>query len=136
MKIALSAIVLTVFSSWAYADDYKVYWRCLDGHLEAMEAHAKLNGEETPLYIHYQSTKQPAWQSTPISLRSLASLPVNTQNGDFVVLGNKKQWLLNCVGEVHHNPVYHHGNVIFSVTRNAYSCPLIPPECQAKPVSQ
>ncbi|KTC94174.1 hypothetical protein [Legionella erythra] len=133
MKTALSAFILTIFSAWAFADDYKAYWRCEDGHLEAMEAHAKLNGQDTPLYIHYQSTKQTALESTPISLRSLVSMPVSTQHSDFVVLGSKRQWLLNCVGEVHHNPVYHHGNLIFNVARNAYSCPLIPQECQPKP---
>lgn len=129
MKFSMIAILSLLSMTKVYADDYKAFWRCTDGHLEAIEKQAVLNDEKVDLFINYIQAVSTTLRSAPISLKSVVDLPSHFNQDNFVSLGLKDQWFLNCVGQVVLNPNYPEGKLVFDVKRNSYSCPLIPESC-------
>ncbi len=123
------ALIMGLICSYSFAVEYKAFWRCADNHLEALEAHGELAGEEIHYYISYNFADESQWHSFPLTLKSTVDFPASFEHEDFVMLGGKKGGLMNCIGQVvvpNHSP---QGKLVFDVRRNAYSCPLIPKGC-------
>jgi hypothetical protein len=129
MKNLFTALVLTIITSIAYADEYKSFWRCSDGHLEALEPTAGFDGQKIDVFISYILPGDRLLQSVPVGLTSMVNLPATFKHGDYLMLGTSKQGLVNCAGEIIINPNYHQGKVVFDVRKNASGCPFAPKDC-------
>ncbi|WP_133140703.1 hypothetical protein [Legionella genomosp. 1] len=124
-------LVLTfaLLSGITHAQEFKIFWRCADTHLEAIESQANLNGKLSDLYINYASPGNNSFNFSPVSKKSLVELPKEVVHGNYLMLGIKGEWLMNCVGQVVVSPNYHYPKVVFDAGKNAYGCPLIPKNC-------
>ncbi|MDP1603302.1 MAG: hypothetical protein Q8M03_08560 [Legionella sp.] len=129
MKILFAIIGLFFLAVTAYADEYKSFWRCGDGHLEALEPTAILKGQKIDVFINYIIPGERTLKTAPMGLKSMVTLPTALKQGNFLMLGSNKEALLNCVGEIVINPNYHEGKLVFDVKKQALSCPLIPEGC-------
>lgn len=124
-----TALILGLICLPGYATEYKAFWRCADNHLAALEAHGELAGEDIRYYISYNLSDETQWHSFPLTLKSTVDLPASFEQENFVMLGGKKGGLMNCVGRVVTSSPSPQGRLVFDVRRNAYSCPLIPKDC-------
>lgn len=129
MRSYIAALIITFATSSLYAEEYKVYWRCSDKHLEALEARGVFNGSQIDLYVHYALQGENLFQASPVNVKSMVNLPLSFNHENFLILGDKTKLLLNCVGQIVLSPHYPQGKLVFDVNRNAYSCPLIPKDC-------
>ncbi|WED43970.1 hypothetical protein [Legionella cardiaca] len=130
MKNGILASSLLLFTVTGWAVDYKVFWRCSDNHLEAMDVYEK-NDKKSHILLNYiKEENNKEVLSSPISVKSLVDLPSNFNHDNFLMLGNDSHVFMNCVGQVNINPHDIHGKVVFDVRKNAHGCPLIPKDCQ------
>lgn len=129
MRSYIAALIIIFATPILYAEEYKVYWRCSDKHLEALEAQGVFNEKPIDLYVHYVSQGENLFQASPVSVKSVVNLPLSFNHENFLILGDKTKLLLNCVGQIILSPHYPQGKLVFDVNRNAYGCPLIPKDC-------
>ncbi|WP_019217241.1 hypothetical protein [Legionella tunisiensis] len=129
MRSYIAALIIIFATPSLYAEEYKVYWRCSDKHLEALEAQGVFHEKPIDLYVHYPLQSGSLFQASPINVRSIVNLPLSFNHENFLILGDKTTLLLNCVGQIILSPHYPQGKLVFDVNRNAYSCPLIPKDC-------
>ncbi|MDI9819477.1 MULTISPECIES: hypothetical protein [unclassified Legionella] len=129
MRKSALVLVLLFLSIVSYADKYKVFWRCADGHLEAIEPHENNADKEIQLVLNYMPKSGKEFSFSPIDSKSLADLPAWLNHEDFLMLGSKNRLYMVCVGQVVLSPHYPQGKVVFDARRNAYGCPLIPEGC-------
>lgn len=132
LSVFMLAITVMCIGTVATAQEVKVYWRCGDGHFHAVEQDAKLKGTAIKLYVNYSLTTENGMRYSPISKQATAQLPESVEKGSYIMLGNKGQWLMNCVGQVIEREHFKRAKLIFDVSKNAYGCPLIPKGCAAK----
>lgn len=123
--------LLGLFSTQLMAQEFKVFWRCADNHLEAVEPQSNYKGRAIDLYINY-AKKNDALNYSAINKQSMVELPQDLQHGDYLMLGDKGEWLMNCVGQIVVSEHYPYPKVVFDVQKNAFSCPLIPADCAEK----
>lgn len=125
LGILICCLPLTIFAQSA-----KVYWRCADNHLLAMEPKVIANGKSHNLYVNFSSEEIDSINYAKIGPRAMVELPGDIMPGSYFMLGGKGQWAMNCVGKLHpHKGRYHQNQLIFDVKRNAYGCPFIPKTC-------
>ncbi len=117
-----------LYATFGWSVDFKVFWRCSDTHLEAIDVYQS-NDKQANLFLNYIDQAKRALFSSPINVKSLAELPSNFDEQTFLMLGNEDHIFVNCVGQVNLNPHDLQGKVVFDVHRNAFNCPLIPKGC-------
>lgn len=122
-------LVAALLCASVNAQSVKVFWKCADKHLIALEHLATLNGKKIDLFLNYATTQQKGMHYSAIDEKSMANLPDAIDVGSYIMLGIKGQWFMNCVGQIAHKPHYKQHKLIFDVSTNAFGCPLIPKNC-------
>jgi len=131
MKKLLAIVVLFMMTQVVQAQQVKVYWRCANKHLEVVDHQTTIKGQKIALYVNYQATNENGLNDSPISKTSMVELPNDVASDAYIMLGVKGQWFMNCVGQIVQSPHHPQPKLVFDVSKNAYSCPLIPKSCQA-----
>ncbi|ASQ45574.1 hypothetical protein [Legionella clemsonensis] len=128
MRIYIIALLLSCITAMGWSAEYKVFWRCGDNHLEALDPHTN-NDRKVNLFLNYFNEGTKELVSAPINLKSLTQLPADFNHQNFLALSEGNQVFMNCIGQVILRPHDMQGTVVFDVLRNAYSCPFIPKSC-------
>ncbi|KTD11271.1 hypothetical protein [Legionella jamestowniensis] len=128
MKTYIIVLILTCFTAVGWTAEYKVFWRCGDKHLEALDPHIN-NDQKVNLFLNYFNEGTNKLLSSPINLKSLVQLPGEFNSSNFLALSKGQQIFMNCIGQVTLRPHDIQGKVVFDVLRNSYGCPFIPKRC-------
>lgn len=123
-KIVLLLLIVVKLS---YATVYPVYWRCANNQLIAVNPQVTIENKRMDLYVNYNALQSKAPDSSPLQAEHTVNIPAILARGNFIMLGAKDDWQMNCVGQLVSNQSGK--QVIFDVNGNAATCPLIPKGC-------
>ncbi|CEK11068.1 hypothetical protein [Legionella hackeliae] len=128
MRRNIVGLLLLCIATVGWTAEYKIFWRCSDKHLEALDFHSS-NDKKVNLFLNYFNQNSQELHSSPISLKSFAELPPNLNQDSFLMLSDGNYIFMNCVGRVTLLPHDIQGKVVFDASKNAYSCPFVPKDC-------
>lgn len=119
-----------MFAANLYAKEYPAYWLCADQKLQSIPSQASFKGKTVDLFVNYNNLQDGSLHFSKVTL-SKVDIPQSLEQGNYIMLGGKGEWPMNCVGQVVKDNTNKSSQLLFDVRRNAFGCPLVPQGCEA-----
>jgi len=121
--------ILLLIVGDTFAKEYSTYWLCADHHLEPLKSQGDFKGKPLNLFINFNNLQDGSLHYSRVN-DSKVTIPLAMEQGNYLLLGGKGDWEMNCVGQIV-KEADNEPKVIFDVSRNAFGCPLVPQGCEA-----
>lgn len=133
MKRSCIILVSLCFIGSSFAKEYNAYWLCANKHLQEIQSTANVQGKNINLFVNYNNLQDGSLHFSKIDA-SKVDIPAALEHGNYIMLGNKGEWMLNCVGQVIKDSNSSQPRLVFDVSHNAFGCQLVPKGCEASDI--